>query len=793
MDKAIRRHPVGVMYVAALLIFTATAAFGMLRMVSASDPVVVENPRIPGLDIGALGPLTMPPREVGEPQGTGVVASVASRTTTTPHLRFQDEKQYMLELINQERREAGVPSVSAGSNNAAQIHAVNAITDCFSGHWGTDGLGSSMRYSLAGGHQSNGENVAGYNYCLTDDEKAEYRPIGSVQASLRQHMQAYMGSPGHKDNILYSWHRKVNLGLSWDTHQMWTVQHFEGDYVDCSIPPAIRGTTLTVNCTTKEVRPAKSLTQIVLWNPPPHELTRGQISRSYSYAFGRRVAYLRQKAGPGFTYSSDEVVETWDSGCTPYDIDPALPPPSSIQEASLQHSLSKLCEPTPQLITVPWIDGEKTISASSIELSFDLGSVLQEHGEGVYTVMAWGCSTADSRTSPCADDDTMVILEEAIFYGIDPPAGYAPGAPTPTPTPIPPAQLVAPTVPENFGASSTGESTIDLSWTPRDGIADYYVSKSLTGAGGSWSEVGRPAGTASTHRASELDCGTEYRFAIKARGDGRRYLRAWSPYAYARGTTADCSGDTTPSPTQTPAPTSTPTPTPTAVPTDDDYPALRALMPSLNCTQDDFANVYDGPVTLDKTFGPYVWAPNGRGWKLSFLTRWEKDSDYGDGAEGITCLTVLHDNLESAILDYGWDRLRTWTEGGFDLLFEKKVRDRPEMGDGYLAMQAGLGTRQYYPRGEGSLDRVELKAASSILQRGRVTVSVLQWVDVLKLDLSRPLRQVVPSPSLDGPAGLSERIDARIVEAFDLQAQSAGPQGLSATSPYGPATELRGR
>ena len=87
----------------------------------------------------------------------------------------------MLGLINDERKKAGVPEVSLGDNNAAQIHAENSIRDCVSGHWGTDGLGPPMRYSLAGGYQSNRENASGYRYCLSEEERPSYRAIQSVQ------------------------------------------------------------------------------------------------------------------------------------------------------------------------------------------------------------------------------------------------------------------------------------------------------------------------------------------------------------------------------------------------------------------------------------------------------------------------------------------------------------------------------------------------------------------------------------------------------------------------------------
>ncbi len=455
-------------------------------------PIPLDNPRIPRTDIAAPGPLTMLLEEGGAYQASSIAVSSKSARSVTPHLRFGDEKRFMLGLINAERRKAGVPEVSLGDNNAAQIQVENAIRDCVSGHWGTDGLGPPMRYSLAGGYQSNAENASGHNYCLSREEKPRYRAIQSVQEAIRRTMSGYMNSPGHRDSILFPWHRKVNLGLSWDTHQMWNVQHFEGDYVDCSVPPTIQGTTLSMTCTTNEVLPAMRLAQMVVYDSPPHTLTRGQIARSYSYGYGRPVAYLRQEARPGYRYLTNEASETFRSGCTPYDFDPALPPPSSPDDDSRIHEESKLCVLSEETVTVPWVDGEETISGSSITLSHDLSQVIGEHGNGVYTLVVWGCSVPDSIGNPCADDNAMVIIEEAIFYGIDPPDTYSPdtSSPTPTPTPTPTAtgqpvdcgSAVADR--SNTGlvsdceallaARDTLRGTAALNWAPNTSIATWH-------------------------------------------------------------------------------------------------------------------------------------------------------------------------------------------------------------------------------------------------------------------------------------------------------------------------------
>ena len=325
--------------IAVLVLASAATVRFVSGQTDADTSIPLENPAIPPDLVGGPGPLLIPPEMADSSSATEqtvpiVASSLRSTSADQPSVRFSTEKEYMLGLINAERKKAGVPEVSLGDNNAAQIHAENMIRDCVSAHWGTDGLGPPMRYSLAGGYQSNSENVSGRDYCFTDEDKNRYRRIQNIESYLDRIMNGYMGSPGHKRNILDPWHRKVNLGLTWGTHQMWNVQHFEGDYANCSVPPAIEGTTLRVSCTTKEVFPSKYYVQQIYYDPPPHTLTQGQLARSYGYRSGNRVALLRGPAREGYYWTTNEAEVTHYSGCTPYDIDPAAPPPSSVSEAT---------------------------------------------------------------------------------------------------------------------------------------------------------------------------------------------------------------------------------------------------------------------------------------------------------------------------------------------------------------------------------------------------------------------------------------------------------------------------
>ena len=128
-------------------------------------------------------PATATPKPTNTPRPTEMSRPVAA---LSPDLRHIEEKRHMLELINAERRKAGVSPVVLGDNVAAQLHAESSLENCFSGHWGVDGLKPYMRYSLAGGFQSNSENGSGLDYCIRAADR--YRPISGMDQEIREVM-----------------------------------------------------------------------------------------------------------------------------------------------------------------------------------------------------------------------------------------------------------------------------------------------------------------------------------------------------------------------------------------------------------------------------------------------------------------------------------------------------------------------------------------------------------------------------------------------------------------------------
>ena len=324
----------------------------------------------------------------------------------------------MLQLINEERVRAGVAPVVLGDNIAAQLHAESALENCFSSHWGIDGLKPYMRYSLAGGYQSNGENGSGRDYCVTASDG--YRGLASIDEEIRETMDGLMNSPGHRANILRTWHKKVNIGLAWDSYNISAAQHFEGDYIEYDQLPSIEGGVLSVSGNVKNgvhFRNPRDLLVMIFYDPPPHPLTQGQVSRTYCYDSGRPIAGLRRPLSGGQYYRSDQFTRSHSPCPNPYDVASDAPAPGSHDEAhafwQAAYDASQARET--QNVTASWITASKWMATEKdLVLEADLEDLLERHGAGVYSIIMWGRIGGED----------VVVSEYSIFHGVTPPDTY---------------------------------------------------------------------------------------------------------------------------------------------------------------------------------------------------------------------------------------------------------------------------------------------------------------------------------------------------------------------------------
>ena len=326
----------------------------------------------------------------------------------------------MLALINEARVEAGLSAVVRGDNGAAQIHADNSLANCISSHWSVDGLTPTMRYSLAGGYQSVNENASGSDYCRLPGQG--YSSISSVAEEVREAMEGWMDSPGHRDNILKPRHRKVNIGLAWDRYNFVAVQQFEGDYIEYTVLPVINGGVLSMEGKLKNganLEHGDHYRVTIFYHPPPHQLTQGQIARLYGSCLGRKVAFLSYR-------SAGTAMSTWTPCLNPYDVPSDAPAPTSTyvahdlwEDARVRYEA--LVESVP--ITVARVPMSRwELDGDRFAVTADLGDVLEAHGPGVYQVTVFGV----------LDGNADWISEYSIFHGIPRPASYDfPARPTP--------------------------------------------------------------------------------------------------------------------------------------------------------------------------------------------------------------------------------------------------------------------------------------------------------------------------------------------------------------------------
>ena len=324
----------------------------------------------------------------------------------------------MLELINIERARVGAGPVALGVNDAAQLHAESNLANCVSSHWGVDGLKPYMRYSLAGGYQSNGENGLGLDHCYGFGDSVQ--GIGAFRDEVEEAMQVWMESPGHRRNILEPTYRQVNIGFAWDRINYYAVQHFEGDYIAYNALPTIENGRLSLRGTLKNgagILGRYDFGVQVYYDPPPHTLTRGQLSRTYCYNNGDLVASLRPPPGGNAYYTTHEFTQAFEPCPNPYHVPPDAPGPRSADEAHRHwQEAYDASQSRPSVMrTIPWITAQSwRVSGDSFDVVADIGNITRQYGAGVYTVTVWARLMGDDE----------VLSEYSIFHGITPPDGY---------------------------------------------------------------------------------------------------------------------------------------------------------------------------------------------------------------------------------------------------------------------------------------------------------------------------------------------------------------------------------
>ena len=335
---------------------------------------------------------TAPPTRAPNPTPTNTLVPSASSTpetvvipvptpTYTPSglaiSELADAREYTLKLINRARVAVNLYEVVLGDNAAAQSHAEDLRINCVSGHWGTDGTKPYMRYTLAGGEQYSAENVIGSDFCPTDPDRYV---TNSITSEIDEAMNGLMSSPGYLRNILNPYHRKVNIGVSFQHPNFWLVQLFVGDYIEYAAQPKITDGRLTLSG--RAINGARidagRLNVTISWDQLPRALTRGQLHHTGCVSGGTPIAALN----PFGSYSSYQISGT--RCADPYDVQTNAPTANSYFDEANLPLPTRFTHEVSLIATDQW-----HIDNDSFAIEADMSKLIEQHGDGVYTVDLW--------------------------------------------------------------------------------------------------------------------------------------------------------------------------------------------------------------------------------------------------------------------------------------------------------------------------------------------------------------------------------------------------------------------
>ena len=160
----------------------------------------------------------------------GVIGSFIDAESEPPPstpTSMENLRKLALELINADRAKHGVQPVSLGTNQAAQLHAEDALKNGYLvGHWTSDGLKPYMLYRQAGGVGVIAENAAGGGYSPTECEQPLVvcdRIDAEEMITDLQYSMMYDDADsdwGHRDTIIDPNYDTVNIGIALDRYQL---------------------------------------------------------------------------------------------------------------------------------------------------------------------------------------------------------------------------------------------------------------------------------------------------------------------------------------------------------------------------------------------------------------------------------------------------------------------------------------------------------------------------------------------------------------------------------------------
>lgn len=309
-------------------------------------------------------------------------------------------RQFMLDMINKERVNRGIPPVLLGDNEAAQAHAEDMMNIGFLSHWNTKGEKPFIRFHQAGGFNYSAENASAVSYYVEPCQTVFC--VRDPFELLSETMDGLMDSAGHRDNILDPWHTHVNLGIAYNGRIDSVSQQFENRYVKRYFePPRFDKNGILIFA--GELVEGWNFRSVRLnYDPPLANLTKGQLATTYCSMSGYPLAAFRRPPGRNAFYSGDTTITKYAICTDPYKVDPGRTAPRKGFPKDANRTISYTD------VLIPWITADTWIvGGEDFEMRADVSHLLRVNGPGIYSVLIW----AENK-----DDQAVIISEYPIIY-----------------------------------------------------------------------------------------------------------------------------------------------------------------------------------------------------------------------------------------------------------------------------------------------------------------------------------------------------------------------------------------
>ncbi|MDE1833239.1 MAG: CAP domain-containing protein [Candidatus Micrarchaeota archaeon] len=325
------------------LLAAATAAFIVLMVVLA---VAV----LPGAGLQGTATTSI---AYGTSAPTTTVQQAYNTTTTVQQGGNPNATQldyYVLSLINRDRAQYGLGSVTLSPEPSAQQHSASMLAYNYFSHWDPFGMKPYMRYTLLGGLGAASENVA-TNYstiCIGPICRGNLNvnaSLASMEYDMMYNDQQCCNN-GHRDNILDPNHNQVSIGIAYNSSRIYLTQDFIDSYIGWTDGPGYSNGEVVLE---GNLQPGYAIDSVELtYDPAVQNMTREQLNATSEYGYGTTIAGVAR--GPLYYYQGIATIDA---------------------------------------------DSYQT-SGSSFAIRFNMSGMVRQYGAGEYTVLVWLNSTTNS-------------------------------------------------------------------------------------------------------------------------------------------------------------------------------------------------------------------------------------------------------------------------------------------------------------------------------------------------------------------------------------------------------------